>query len=273
MHRSEFIKLMSILPLLTKAKGIESLLQSPGLLNHTERMPVFFTGHIDSHAEKFQPLLKSLQALGASVKPSVILVISAHWLTLGESYVTINKQFNVPDYPSTGSPTTAEYLVSTTAIKPYEWELDHGAWMRLKHIAPNRNIPVLQLSIDMEQPLDYHFRLARQLAPLRDMGVLIIGSGNIVHNLERSALRFWTEKPYQWAVDFDNWVKTKIDERDLGSLFRYSNFGEAAKLAVPTADHYLPLLYVLSLANRGESIEHTYESLYRGMSLRCLRVG
>lgn len=273
MHRAEFIKLMSVLPLLAKAKGIESLLQRPGLLNHTARMPVFFTGHLDTHAKKFQPLLQSLQSLGASVQPSVILVISAHWLTLGETYVTVNKRFAVADYPSPGSPQTAQYLIDNTNIKPYNWELDHGAWMVLKHIAPNKDIPVLQLSIDMDQPLDYHYRLARQLAGLRDMGVLIIGSGNIVHNLEMSAVKFWSDKPYQWAIDFDNWVKAKIDDRDLNSIFRYSSFGKAARLAVPTADHYLPLLYVLSLANKGERIEHTYEGLFRGMSLRCLRVG
>ncbi|HYH14589.1 MAG TPA: class III extradiol ring-cleavage dioxygenase, partial [Flavisolibacter sp.] len=174
---------------------------------------------------------------------------------------------------SLGSPATAQYLVNHAAIKPYTWELDHGAWMVLKHIAPKGDIPVLQLSIDMEQRLDYHYHLARQLATLRDMGVLIIGSGNVVHNLELSALRFWTNKPYQWAVDFDNWVKAKIDKREFGSLFNFDEAGKSARLAVPTVDHYIPLLYVLSMMNKNEEITHTYEQVFKGLSLRCMRIG
>ena len=273
MHRSEFLKLLAVLPFLKEAKGIEQLLQRPGLLRETTRMPVLFTGHLDKVNEETAPFVESLKAMGAALKPSVILVISAHWLTVGESYVTINERFSVPEYPSVGSPATAQYLVGHTAVKPHAWELDHGAWMVLKHIAPKGDIPVLQLSIDMEQPLDYHYTLARQLAPLRDMGVLIVGSGNIVHNLELSALRFWTKKPYQWATDFDAWVKTKIDERDFGSLFNFNSAGKSARLAVPTADHYIPLLYALSLTNKNEEIIHTYEQVFRGLSLRCMRIG
>ncbi|HYH13750.1 MAG TPA: class III extradiol ring-cleavage dioxygenase [Flavisolibacter sp.] len=273
MNRSDFLKVLTFLPLLKDTRGIEQLLQRPGLLKETGRMPVLFTGHIDAVHDETVPFIKSLSALGASLNPSVILVISAHWLTLGESYVTINRHFSVKEYPSMGAPVTAEYLVNHAAVKPYHWELDHGAWMVLKHLAPRRDIPVLQLSIDMEQSLDFHYQLARQLAPLRQMGVLIVGSGNVVHNLELSALRFWTSKPYQWAVDFDSWVKNKIDERDFTSLFAYNGAGKSARLAVPTADHYIPLLYALALTNRNEQIVHTYEHVTRGLSLRCMRIG
>ena len=273
MHRSEFLKLLTVLPFLKEARGIEQLLRMPGLLRHSTRMPVLFTGHLDKVNEETAPFIESLKAVGAALQPSVILVISAHWLTLGETYVTVNEKFSVKEYPAVGSPATAEYLVGHTNVKPYTWELDHGAWMVLKHIAPKGDIPVLQLSIDMQQPLDYHYQLARQLTPLRDMGVLIIGSGNVVHNLELSALRLWTKKPYQWAVDFDNWVKQKIDERDFSSLFNYTAAGKSARFAVPTADHYIPLLYILSLMNQNEEIVHTYEQVTRGLSLRCMRIG
>ncbi|HEX2535366.1 MAG TPA: class III extradiol ring-cleavage dioxygenase [Chitinophagaceae bacterium] len=236
-------------------------------------MPVLFTGHLDNVNEETQPFIESLRTFGTTIKPAVILVISAHWLTLGGSFIQANKSFHVPEYPSTGAPETANYVADHTGVQLHQRELDHGAWMVLKHIAPNGDIPVLQLSIDMEQPLDYHYRLARQLAPLRDMGVLIIGSGNVVHNLELSALRFWTKKPYSWAEDFDQWVKQRIDARDFSSLFRYNTAGKSARLAVPTADHYIPLLYALSLMNQQEEITHTYEQVFRGLSLRSMRIG
>jgi 4,5-DOPA dioxygenase extradiol len=105
------------------------------------------------------------------------------------------------------------------------------------------------------------------------MGVLIIGSGNIVHNLGLSAAKFWSSKPYHWALEFDNWVKDRIDHRDLLSLFQYQKMGKIAKLSVPTDDHYIPLLYALSMAGPNEPITHTYENVIRGASLRCLRIG
>jgi 4,5-DOPA dioxygenase extradiol len=273
MERVEFLKLLTLIPFLKKAKGLELLLQQPGLLSPTARMPVFFTGHLDSEKKSMVPFFNALKSMGKSVKPSVILVVSAHWLTAGESYVSINERYAVAEYISYGSPPTAKLLSEHTDIKTAYWELDHGAWMVLKHIAPDRNIPVLQLSIDMDQPLDYHYRLARQLAPLRDKGVLIIGSGNIVHNLELSMVKFWSNKPYQWALDFDYWVKDKIDNRDLLSLFQYYKMAKLAKLAVPTADHYIPLLYVISLADQKEAITHIHEEVIKGLSMRCIRVG
>jgi 4,5-DOPA dioxygenase extradiol len=273
MDRIGFLKLLAAIPFLKDAKGLELLLQKPGLLKSTEQMPVFFTGHLDSDKQSLVPFFHALKTMGESVKPSVILVISAHWLTGGESYVSINERYAVQEYISLGSPTTARFLSERTAIKSENRELDHGAWMVLKHIAPERDIPVLQLSIDMDQPLDYHNKLARQLSPLRDMGVLIIGSGNIVHNLELSGIKFWSSKPYQWAVDFDNWVKDKIDQRDLLSLFQYYKMERMARLSVPTADHYIPLLYALSMAGKNEPITHVFEGIMRGLSMRCIRIG
>jgi len=265
---------MAFLPLLKDVQGMGQLLQRPGVFAESAKMPVFFVGHKDfSKTPRLTPFTKSLRSMGASVKPSSILVISAHWLTLGDPYVTVNTSFTTPEYPSKGSPETAKTLVELASVKEEYRGLDHGAWSVLRHIAPGADIPVLQLSIDMEKPLDYHYQLARQLRPLRDKGVLIIGSGNIVHNLELSALKFWSKKPYDWAVEFDQWAKNRIDERDFTSLFSYYKLGRIADLAVPTLDHYIPMLYCLALCDLNENITHTYEELNRGGSFRCFRIG
>ena len=127
MHRSHFIKLLSALPFLKDAQGMEQLLQMPGHLKNTARMPVLFTGHLDDVQEETIPFIESLRTFGTTIKPSVILVVSAHWLTLGESYITINKNFRSPEYPSIGSPETANYVTNHTGVRPQQRELDHGA--------------------------------------------------------------------------------------------------------------------------------------------------
>ena len=210
-------------------------------------------------------------------RPNAILVVSAHWLTLGETLVSTKPHYEVPGYKVAGSAGTGKLIVEyiPSVEKDPEWELDHGAWAILRHISPQADIPVIELSIDMTKPLDYHWQLARQLYRLRRQGILIIGSGNIVHNLELSMLKMatLTKKPYHWAVEFDQWVKERIDDRDITSLFLYEKLGKMATLAVPTADHYIPLLYSLALAEENEPITYTYEEVFAGLSMRCLRIG
>jgi 4,5-DOPA dioxygenase extradiol len=275
MKRTQFLKMMALLPLLKDAKGMATLLERPDVFAESEKMPVFFVGHQDlSKDSHITPFTQNLRSMGASVKPSSILVISAHWLTLGDAYVNMNTKFTTREYPSTGSPETAKMVMGhATGVKEDAYrELDHGAWSVLRHIAPKADIPVLELSIDMAKPLDYHWNLARQLRPLRNKGVLIIGSGNIVHNLQLSALKFYSKKPFHWAVEFDEWAKGRIDERDFTSLFNYFKLGKLADLAVPTMDHYLPLLYCLSLCDVNERITYTHEEVTSGVSFRCLRI-
>lgn len=267
--------MLALFPFLKGNTGLARLLTSAKGLPHTPPMPVFFVGHIDmSKHGKTTPFTSSLRAMGETVQPAAILVISAHWLTLGDTCVNLNPQFHTPEYTSKGSPETGKLIIdSIDATGNADRELDHGAWSVLRHISPTGNIPVLEMSIDMEKPLDYHYNIAQQLKRLRSRGVLIVGSGNIVHNLELSALRIWTRKPYERALEFDEWAKRRIMEKDLGSLFQYYKPGKVADYAVPTMDHYLPMLYCLSLCDQQEEITWTYEEVTRGLSLRCFRIG
>lgn len=266
---------MSLLPLLKTARGVEKLLKYPDALAESEKMPVFFVGHQDfSASPHITPFTQCLRDMGRTVKPGAILVISAHWLTLGETYVNISERFDTPEYPVHGSPQTAALIKTLAHVKEEPArDLDHGAWSVLRHLAPNADIPVLEMSIDMEMPLDQHYQLARQLSALRNRGVLIVGSGNIVHNLELTALRFWTDKPFDWALEFEDWARKRIADRDLSGLFQYYKLGKVARYAVPTMDHYLPMLYCMSLCDPGEPIVFTHEEVIKGMAFTCFRVG
>ncbi|HET7152362.1 MAG TPA: 4,5-DOPA dioxygenase extradiol, partial [Candidatus Kapabacteria bacterium] len=252
-------------------------------------MPVFFIGHGDPmNALRDNAFTRSLAAMGKSstVKPKAIMVISAHWLTRG-TYVattatpeTIYDFGGFPDemyhivYPAPGAPDVAkEVMKLSSEVKPdAEWGLDHGAWTVLKHMFPAADIPTFQLSIDYFKPMQYHFDLARALKPLREQGVLVIGSGNIVHNL-RAFFSSPQGTPFDWTVEFDKWVKEKIEKRDFQSLINYESEGAAAKLAVPTVDHYVPMLYSLALAGEKEPIAFTYEEVQSSLSMRCFKVG
>lgn len=251
--------------------------------------PVFFIGHgSPMNAVYDNAFTRSLAEMGKSleVKPDAILVISAHWLT-ENSFVsttpkpeTIYDFYGFPDelykvvYPAQGSPGYANYITELIPEikKDDKMGLDHGAWTVLKHMFPKADIPVFQISIDFYQPMEYHFELGKKLLPLREKNILIIGSGNIVHNL-RYAFPLDNTNKYDWAYEFDEWVKNKINERDFRGLIHYEKQGNAAKLSVPTTDHYIPLLYSLSLVQKDENIEYTYEEIISSLSMRCLKIG
>lgn len=255
----------------------------------TERMPVFFIGHGNPmNAIEDNTFARALQAMGKAVipRPNAILVVSAHWLTRdvytsttpGSSLIYDFRGFPEElfqvEYPAPGAPDYAEYLmqlipgVFLNAIRG----LDHGAWAILKHLFPEADIPVFQLSIAFRQTMQFHVDLGKQLLPLRDNGVLIIGSGNIVHNLD---LWFGRDdmRPYEWAIEFDEWVKDKINKRDIQSLVNYEQAGIVAKLSVPTVDHYVPLLYAMALAGEREEIVYTHEEVFTSASMRSFRIG
>jgi 4,5-DOPA dioxygenase extradiol len=262
----------------------------------TVKTPALFIGHGNPmNALYDNTFTRSLNNLGVDIKNTfklnAILVVSAHWLTNG-TFVNVSKKPEIiydfggfPDelfhikYPATGSP---EYAHEVNKIIPLvretaEWGIDHGSWTVLKHLFPLADIPVFQLSIDYHKPMQYHFDLAKQLKSLREKGVMIIGSGNIVHNLR---LSFQTiaqqgeDAALDWAIEFDEWAKQKIDSRDFGSLINFESAGEIGKLAIPTVDHYVPMLYSLALAEKNEPIIYTHEEVTFGaMSMRCFRVG
>lgn len=208
--------------------------------------------------------------LGESVsKPKAILAISAHWTTRGTAVTAMEKPRTIHDfggfprelfevqYPAPGHPALAarvrELLAPVDVQLDKSWGLDHGTWSVLVHAFPNADVPVVQLSIDGTRPPSFHYELAKKLAPLRDEGVLIAGSGNVVHNLGRIQ---WAEdaKSYDWAARFNDKVRENLTARDHVPLIDYATSGEDARLSVPTPDHYLPLLYVIAQQGENETI-------------------
>jgi 4,5-DOPA dioxygenase extradiol len=251
--------------------------------------PVFFIGHGNPmNALYDNAFTRNLSEMGKSLekKPDAVLVVSAHWLTRGSFVSTTSKPETIYDfygfpeelykviYPAPGSPDNANYLkeIIPEIEKDNEMGLDHGAWTVLKHMFPKADIPVFQLSIDFYKPMRYHFDIGKKLLLLREKHILIIGSGNIVHNL-RFAFPLDNPKKYDWAFEFDELIKNKIIEKDFESLINYEKFGDLAKLSVPTTDHYIPLLYCLALVQKNEEIIFTYEEIITSLSMRCLRIG
>ncbi len=237
-----------------------------------QKMPVLFIGH-GSPMNGIENNLFSQQwvALGKELPtPKAILVISAHWLTKGTHITAMDHPQTIHDfggfpqalfdvqYPAPGDKELAaitKSLIKTTDVGlNHDWGLDHGAWTVVRRMYPAASIPVLQLSIDYSKPASYHYTLAKELATLRKKGVLIIGSGNMVHNLRMVA---WDKMDtpdygYDWAIEMHQLFKEKIKEGDHQALIHYEKLGDAAKLAIPTPDHYYPLLYTLGLQDKKE---------------------
>ncbi len=296
MDRKAFLKSLALLPLAACNMKIQDFPKVTETLPGTDKMPVLFVGHgSPMNALEDNAFTRSLRTLGAQFKkdgkiPSAILVVSAHWLTRG-SYVSVApKPETIHDfggfpkalfdaqYPAPGSPELARETAKLSALihESDDWGLDHGAWTILMHLFPEANIPVFQMSIDYHQPMQYHFDLARQIKAMREKGVLVVGSGNIVHNLRMSMARLQAgdTRPYDWATEFDTWVHEKIAGRDFQSLIDWEKAGEAGKLSVPTVDHYVPLLYTLGLADDKEEIKQAYEEVtFGGISMRTFQVG
>ncbi|HYM19694.1 MAG TPA: 4,5-DOPA dioxygenase extradiol [Candidatus Kapabacteria bacterium] len=237
-----------------------------------ERMPVVFIGHgSPMNALEDNPYTRSWHEIARKIPtPSAILSVSAHWLTHGthvtsmEHPKTIHDFYGFPqklatfEYPAPGSPKFADEtkkLITSTEVglDANEWGLDHGTWSVLTHLYPKADVPVYQLSIDFYQPGQYHYDLAKELRSLREKGVLIIGSGNIVHNLRMMRS---DGGAYDWATEFDAKVKELLDKGDHKSLIEYQDLGSAAQLSVPTPDHYYPLLYTMGISD--EKDKHMY---------------
>ncbi|MCX5784501.1 MAG: 4,5-DOPA dioxygenase extradiol [Elusimicrobia bacterium] len=209
-------------------------------------------------------------------KPECVLVVSAHWLTNG-TFVTSGKNleqiydfYGFPDslynfkYAAPGSPVHAALVAESThkvKITPDgKRGIDHAAWAVLKHLLPKADVPVLELSLDITKSPRAHYDLGRALAPLRERGALIIGSGNIVHNLRIMDFEEKAE-PYPWAVEFDAKAKECLENNDHEALINYSKWGELSQYAVPTNEHYLPMLYALALKDTDEQISFLHESM------------
>lgn len=292
MQRRSVLKALALAPLLPPALNLQKLFAAAAGSPRTKLMPVLFVGHgSPMNAIEDNAFTRSLHQLRARLTPpKAIVVISAHWQTKG-TFVTNNQRpptihdfegfppaLERMQYPAPGKPDLAQAIVEHIhdVHGAADWGLDHGTWSILHHLYPQANIPVLQLSLDYSKPLTWHFDFARQLQFLRERGVLIIGSGNVVHNLQLSMPKLMAgdDSAFEWATQFDHWVKGRLDQRDFKGLLGYQQTGRSGALAVPTLDHYLPLLYSAGLARPSEALTHTFEGVtFGGISMRTFQVG
>jgi 4,5-DOPA dioxygenase extradiol len=252
----------------------------------SERQPVLFLGHgSPMNAIEDNHWRRNWQALGAEFgtrwpRPSLILSISSHWLTEGSWLTAMEQPRTIHDfggfpqalfdeqYPAPGAPARAAAIareIGAPAIGlDQQWGLDHGTWSVLKPMFPAADIPVIQLSMDYSRPAAEHFALGAQLRKLRDDGVLIVGSGNCVHNLRAAKWGVPDTEAYDWAVAFDDHVRDRIEGGELQKLADFQSLGNIARLAHPTHEHYLPLLYAAGAAHPGEPVRFFNEGYQLG---------
>jgi len=263
-------------------------------MNTSERMPVIFFGHgSPMNAIEKNEFTEGWKAIGDTLRlPKAILCISAHWETRGTFVTAMDHPRTIHDfggfpkklfdvqYPAPGSHILAEetkkIAVQTDIGMDQNWGLDHGAWSVIMHLYPKADIPVVQLSLDYTKPPQYHYDLARQLSVLRQKGILILGSGNIVHNLRMVAWDKIGEGGfgYDWALEANEKMKNLIMNGDHRSLIDYAGQGPAFKLAIPTPEHYLPLLYILALQEKSEELEFFNDKPVMGsLSMTSLKIG
>lgn len=243
-------------------------------MGKTAKMPVLFLGHgSPMNAIEENEFVSAFKKLGKElVRPNAILCISAHWETKGTFVTAMQNPPTIHDfggfpqalfdvqYPAPGSPElalqTKNIITRTEVGLDDKWGLDHGSWSVIKHLYPNADIPVIQMSIDYSQPAKYHYELAKEISSLRQKGVLIIGSGNMVHNLRKVAWnRLNEEFAFDWAIEANEKMKGYILSGNHENLINFKSQGKAFDLAIPTPEHYMPLLYTLALKEENETIE------------------
>lgn len=250
----------------------------------TEKMPALFLGHgSPMNAIEENRFVKGFREIGKTIpQPTAILCISAHWYTRGTKITAMKTPKTIHDfggfpralhefqYPAKGSPelakATQKIVQPTNAKLDLDWGLDHGAWSVITHLYPKANVPVIQMSVDASLNPKQHFELGRKLDVLRERGILIIGSGNIVHNLRQVDVRN-INKPnhgYDWAFEASKFVNDQVVKGDYRPLLDYAKHGRAMELAIPTPDHYLPLLYVLALNHEPEKMSRFNDELIGG---------
>ena len=258
----------------------------------TERMPVLFLGHgSPMNAIEENEFVTGFKNIAKNIPtPAAILCISAHWLTTGTKVTAMETPKTIHDfsgfpkvlfdvqYPAKGSPSlakqTQQLLLPNAVELDDKWGLDHGTWSILKPMFPNANIPVIQMSIDYTKPAQYHFDLAKQLSALRNRGVLIIGSGNIIHNLRLLDFSNFKKDNYgfDWAIEARKKSNQWLLNGDFNSLINYHKQGKAFQLAIPSPDHFFPLIYSLGLKQNSDSISLFNDKLVAGsLSMTSLK--
>jgi len=255
----------------------------------TEKMPVLFVGHGNPmNAIEVNDFSNAWIAAGKELpQPRAIICVSAHWITRGTMVTAMDKPRMIYDmygfppelyevrYDAPGSPDLAEQvrrIIKTTEVKDdHEWGLDHGTWSVLNRMFPKANIPVIQMSLDATIRAEKHYEVAAQLKELREEGVLIIGSGNIVHNLRMA--RF-DDSAYDWAVEFDRRVANWIEQNDHDPIVNFEKGDQAAALAINSAEHYVPLLYSLALRDESDKVSFFADKVMGGsISMRSVKIG
>jgi 4,5-DOPA dioxygenase extradiol len=293
MERKSFLKTFGLLPLLYSMKSLNELYNESQLLSNTQRMPVLFLGHgspmnaieENQFVAGFRNVAKSLPT------PNAILCISAHYYTKGTKVTAMEMPKTIHDfggfpkalydvqYPAKGNPALAkqakELLLPAIVELDEKWGLDHGAWTVIKHLYPNANIPVIQLSIDYTKPAQYHYELAQKLNSLRNKGILIIGSGNMIHNLSLADFPNINKENYgyDWALEARETINSHLLNGNYKPLIGYEKQTKALRLAIPTPDHFLPLIYALGLQQKNENLTLFNDKLVAGsLSMTSLKI-
>lgn len=262
-------------------------------LGTTERMPVLFLGHgSPMNAIEENEFVNGFRKVSSEIsRPKAVLCISAHWETQGTFVTAMQQPRTIHDfggfpkalfdvqYPAPGSPELAketQSLVKKTEVELDEkWGLDHGAWSVIKHLYPAADVPVIQMSLDFRQTAQWHYDLAKELAALRRKGVLIVGSGNMVHNLGMVEWKKLNETfGYDWAIEANEKMKKSIESGDHSPLINFRSQGKAFDLAIPTPEHYLPLLYTLALQEKDEEVALFNDRAVAGaLTMTSVKVG
>jgi 4,5-DOPA dioxygenase extradiol len=284
---------MALLPFAGSVMNMQKLNKLTADMKTSELMPMIFVGHgSPTNAMEDNEFTKGWHdSVSAIPRPTAILCISAHWETKG-TYVTamdnpktihdfggFAKKMYSLEYNAPGSKEIANEVKTTASVDlDYEWGLDHGCWVPLMKMFPKADIPVLQLSLDNSQGAQYHYELAKDLAPLRRKGVLIISSGNMVHNLRMARYNkiedINMEFGFDWALEMNEIFKSKITSGDHQALINYESLSKSASLAIPSTEHYFPLLYILSLQEKNEKITFFNDKAVAGsLTMTSLLVG
>ena len=260
--------------------------------NSNDRIPALFFGHGNPMNAISQNAWTDRWAeIGGTIpRPKAILCISAHWYIPALAVTAMERPRTIHDfggfprelfeyqYPSPGSPELAGRVADLVGDGVYidetQWGLDHGTWSVLCHVYPKADIPIVQLSIDETQPAEWHYELARKLTPLRDEEVLIIGSGNLIHNLHTYAWGRHDVEPFDWALRFEETARRLMLSGEHEPLVKYESLGKDALLSAPTPDHYLPLIYILALQQAGDDVTFPVEGFDGGsISMTSVRIG
>lgn len=293
MKRTTFLKILGLSPFLFSMKCLQDVGAWSDNLPNTARMPVLFLGHgSPMNAIEENQFVAGFRNIAQTLPlPNAILCISAHWFTKGTKVTAMPKPRTIHDfggfpkalyevqYPAPGNPELAsltKQLLDPTLVELDEkWGLDHGAWSVIKHLYPNADVPVIQLSIDYSQPAQYHYELAQKLSALRHKGILIIGSGNIVHNLGLVDFQNFDKDNYgyDWAIEARETMNGYLMNGNYQPLIQYEKQGKAILLAIPSPDHYLPLIYTLGLQEKGENLTLFNDKLLAGsLSMTSVKI-